>query len=130
MYKLTSSRLLPIFAFPSVLIHRNVSQQNKRNKKVHAGSLQGIGKEFVHLCDAGGDAEVNCAVADLDNEAAEDVGVDLFTSLASANFLKRGNRIGGRRKGRAWRGAAYLVGDLKLLSLSDVLGFRNGGFET
>lgn len=44
--------------------------------------LQGIGEEFVHLRDAGRDAEVDCAVADLDDEAAEDLGVDLDVAFA------------------------------------------------
>lgn len=39
--------------------------------------LQVVSKELVHLADAGGDAEVNGSVADLDDESTNDVGVDL-----------------------------------------------------
>ena len=39
--------------------------------------LQAVGEELVHLGDAGGDAEVDGAVADFDDEAANDVRVDL-----------------------------------------------------
>lgn len=40
--------------------------------------LQSISQSLVHLGDLGGDAEVDGAVADLDNEATDKVGVDLF----------------------------------------------------
>jgi hypothetical protein len=39
--------------------------------------LQVVSEELVHLGDAGGDAEVNGSVADLDDESADDLGVDL-----------------------------------------------------
>lgn len=39
--------------------------------------LQSIGQKLVHLGDLGGDAEVDGAVTDLDDEAANQVGVDL-----------------------------------------------------
>ena len=38
--------------------------------------LQRVGEELVHLGDLGGDGEVDGAVADLDDETAEDLGVD------------------------------------------------------
>ena len=53
-------------------------QDRHKQRKLRESSLQGIGKEFVHLCDAGRDTEVDCAVADFDYETAEDVRVDLF----------------------------------------------------
>jgi hypothetical protein len=40
--------------------------------------LQSISQSLVHLGDLGGDAEVDGAVADLDNDATDKVGVDLF----------------------------------------------------
>lgn len=40
--------------------------------------LQAVGEELVHLGDAGGDAEVDGAVADFDDKAADDVRVDLL----------------------------------------------------
>jgi hypothetical protein len=67
------------------LIHSTV---NRQTKKMQGGVLQGIGKEFVHLCDAGGDTEVDCAVPDLDDETAEDFGVDLGFISTSAKNLK------------------------------------------
>lgn len=39
--------------------------------------LQGVLEELVHLGDAAGDAEVDGSVADLNDESANDVGVDL-----------------------------------------------------
>jgi len=40
-------------------------------------NLQSIAEKLVHLGDLGGDAEVDCPVADLDDEATNDVRVDL-----------------------------------------------------
>lgn len=39
--------------------------------------LQGVGQELVHLGDASRDAEVDGSVSDLDDESANNVGVDL-----------------------------------------------------
>lgn len=39
--------------------------------------LQSVGKELVELGDLGGDAKVNSTVADLNDEATDDLGVDL-----------------------------------------------------
>lgn len=41
--------------------------------------LQNIGQSLVHLGDLGGDAEVDGAVADFNDETADHVGVDLGT---------------------------------------------------
>jgi hypothetical protein len=41
-------------------------------------NLQNIGKGLVELGDLGRDAEVDGAVADLQDEATDDVGVDLL----------------------------------------------------
>jgi hypothetical protein len=41
-------------------------------------NLQGVAKELVHLGDAGGDAEVDRAVTDLDDKSADDIRVDLY----------------------------------------------------
>lgn len=43
-------------------------------------NLQGVGQELVHLRDLGRDREVDGPVSDLDNQAADDVRVDLFAS--------------------------------------------------
>lgn len=43
-------------------------------------NLQSIGKGLVELGDLGRDAEVDGAVTDLQDEAADDVGVDLLHS--------------------------------------------------
>lgn len=44
----------------------------------HKGTnLQGVGKELVHLGDLGGDGEVDGPVANLNDEASENLGVDL-----------------------------------------------------
>ena len=60
----------------------------------HLTDLQIIGKDLVHLGDAGGHGEINCAVADLDDEAALDVGVNLVVHLellALADVLRLGD---------------------------------------
>lgn len=43
--------------------------------------LQAVVEQLVHLGDAGGDGEVDGAVADFDDEPADDVGVDLVGDL-------------------------------------------------
>lgn len=43
--------------------------------------LQAVGEDLVHLGDAGGDAEVDGAVTDLDDETADNVRVDLVGDL-------------------------------------------------
>jgi hypothetical protein len=43
--------------------------------------LQAVRKQLVHLGDAGGDAEVDGTVADLNDESTDDVGVDLVGDL-------------------------------------------------
>lgn len=49
--------------------------------KKEKGNLQSVGEELVHLGHLGRDAEVDCPVADLDDEAAEDISVDLGVSV-------------------------------------------------
>lgn len=44
-------------------------------------NLQGVVEELVHLGDAGGDAEVDGSVADLDDKSANDIRVDLVGDL-------------------------------------------------
>ena len=39
--------------------------------------LQGLRQELVHLGNSAGDAQVDSSFADLDDEAADDVGVNL-----------------------------------------------------
>jgi hypothetical protein len=39
--------------------------------------LQGVGQELVHLGHLGGNAEVDRSVTNLDDQSANDVGVDL-----------------------------------------------------
>lgn len=48
-----------------------------RNVNADANSLQGITEKLVHLGDAGRDGEVDCSVTDVDNEATEDIWVNL-----------------------------------------------------
>lgn len=40
-------------------------------------NLQSLGEQLVHLGKLGGDAQVDCPVANLDDEATDDVRVDL-----------------------------------------------------
>jgi len=40
-------------------------------------NLQSLGEQLVHLGKLGGDAQVDCPVANLDDEATDDIGVDL-----------------------------------------------------
>ena len=54
-------------------------------------NLQSIVKELVHLGKLGGDGKVDGTVADLDNKAADDVGVDLFKDWSDVSTCpKRG----------------------------------------
>lgn len=55
-------------------------QREKSNSSLFY-NLQSIGKGLVELGDLGRDAEVDGAVADLQDEAADDVGVDLSQTL-------------------------------------------------
>lgn len=47
----------------------------------YTGNLHSISERLVELGDLGSDAEVDGAVADLNDEAANDVGVDLLESV-------------------------------------------------
>jgi hypothetical protein len=56
--------------------------------------LQSISEELVHLGDLGGDGEIDGALANLNDEATEDIGVDLVGDLellALANVLGLGD---------------------------------------
>lgn len=56
--------------------------------------LQAVRQELVHLGDAGGDAEVDGLVADLDDESTDDVRVDLVGDrelLAGADVGRLGD---------------------------------------
>lgn len=80
--------------------------------------LQRVIEELVHLGDAARDAEVDGPVADLDDKATDDVGVDLGGCQLSSTPRMR------------WiLGKTYLVGDLELLALADVLRLGDGGLQ-
>jgi hypothetical protein len=51
------------------------------SKQLGKSNLHSVGKSFVETVDLGRDAEVDGAIADFDDEAAEDVGVDLYQAL-------------------------------------------------
>ncbi len=74
-----SHRLLLVGVDPSTRHHHPT---NKRSPFEWMDSyhffLQGIGEELVQLGDAGRDAQVDGPVADLDDEAAIDGGIDLM----------------------------------------------------
>lgn len=102
--------------------------------------LQVVREELVHLGDLGGDAEIDGAVADLDDETADNLGVDLGPVLDSGVLLwgvmacARGDGAGADGHPTAWRDirlcdVTYLVGDLELLALADVGGLGDGGLE-
>lgn len=46
--------------------------------RVEQSNLHSVGKSFVETVDLGRDAEVDGAITDFDDEAAEDVGVHLY----------------------------------------------------
>lgn len=56
------------FPWPSFVSHKR-------------SNLQGVGQELVHLGDLGRDREVDGPVSDLNNQAANDVSVDLVASV-------------------------------------------------
>jgi hypothetical protein len=62
----------PLSLVPSSLLNSIHCCYKKRRD-----NLQSVGKELVHLGHLGGDAEVDCPVTDLDDEPADNVGVDL-----------------------------------------------------
>lgn len=51
----------------------NIDDDERRQES----NLHSVGKSFVETVDLGRDAEVDGAITDFDDEAAEDVGVDL-----------------------------------------------------
>lgn len=59
---------------------RGFALMNKKGKNADCECtfLQSVGQELVQLCHLGRDAEVDGAVADLDDKAADDVGVNLY----------------------------------------------------
>lgn len=80
-------------------------------------NLQGVGQELVHLGDLGRNGEVDGTVANLNNQATDDVRVDLVASAYCAvplDFVL----------------SPYLVGDLELLALADVGGLGDGGLKS
>lgn len=80
-------------------------------------NLQGVGQELVHLRDLGRDREVDGSVSDLNNQAANDVGVDLVVS--AYDRFPAGLVL-----------SPYLVGDLELLALADVGGLGHSGLKS
>lgn len=61
--------------------------------------LQGVGQELVHLGETGRDAEVDGSVADLDDEPADDVRVDLEEA-----YVRGGTSLHRREGERVWGG--------------------------
>lgn len=86
-------------------------------------NLQRVGEELVHLGDLGRHAEVDGAVANLHDEAANNVRVD----------LERCENLSCQEQSHCPRWAeetmTYLVGDLELLALADVGGLGDGRLE-
>lgn len=87
--------------------------------------LQGVLEELVHLGDLGGNAEVNGAVTDLDDEASLDLGVDLARIVSSAQ--RSAAKVCWPLLGHL--GMTHLGDDLELLALANVLRLGNGGLE-
>jgi hypothetical protein len=79
------------------------------------GNLKGVVEELVHLGNLGRDAEVDCPVANLDDEATNDIGVD----LAGVSTCAKG----------AGEEYTYGVLDLELLASTDVARLGDGGLE-
>lgn len=68
--QVSTSLLLPTalpIIHPRMLSRRCPPPPQAITEETFEGGLQGIGEQFVHLCDARGDAKVDCAVADLDD---------------------------------------------------------------
>lgn len=85
-----------------------IHDKGKRSNSSLFYNLQSIGKGLVELGDLGRDAEVDGAVADLQDEAADDVGVDLSQTLIGC--YDRWERV-----------TAYLSNDLELLALAELV---------
>jgi hypothetical protein len=69
----------------------NFDQVTGISNETVSSILQAVRKELVHLGDAGGDAEVDGLVANLNDESADNVGVDLVADLE----LLAGSNVGG-----------------------------------
>lgn len=54
----------------------------------YGSSLQAVRQELVHLGDAGRDGKVDSAVANLDDESTDNVGVDLYLGLGVVSLGK------------------------------------------
>lgn len=87
-------------------------------------NLQGVGEELVHLGDAGGNAEVDGSVANLNDETTNDLGVDLAKGCLS---VTRGIDF---RSSKMERSMTHSVGDLELLALADVGGLGDGALKS
>ncbi len=83
-------------------------------------NLQGVGEELVHLGELGRDAEVNCPVADLDDEPTNDIGVDLGRLLGLGVAVC---------KGWLTMKGTYGVLDLELLAGTNVARLGDGGLK-
>ena len=62
---------------PSPLARAQLPAQHSSIATKGEVNLQSVSEELVHLGKLGGDAEVNCPVANLNNEPTDDIGVDL-----------------------------------------------------
>lgn len=82
-------------------------------------SLQGVGKELVHLGNLGRDGEVDGPVANLDNQSSKNLGVDLVCMLVPSTV----------REAAQPDDKAYLISDLQLLALANVGGLGDGSLQ-
>lgn len=78
-------KLSPLFSFYRRFNKKRFLVLIDNNFLIH-DKLQVVSKELVHLADAGGDAEVNGSVADLDDESTNDIGVDLEEGVCELTF--------------------------------------------
>ena len=79
-----SSRIRPRACFIVRPPHLSVSPSHAQSPAQQSSiatkgevNLQGVSEQLVHLGKLGRDAEVDCPVANLDDEATDDIGVDL-----------------------------------------------------
>jgi hypothetical protein len=78
--------------------------------------LQRIGQKLVQLGHLRGNGKVDSPVTNFDNKPSNNIGVDL-------SRLENNRRYGCLLN-------MYLVNDLQLLALSDILGLGDGGLKT
>lgn len=85
-YSISPPRSLSAPCLHAVLL----AQRSSIATKEEVLNLQTVSEQLVHLGKLGRDAEVDCPVANLDDETADDIGVDLRCVIRMKSRVKGG----------------------------------------